>query len=153
MFIKLNDKKYTVGFAQADNRLSLTIMNPEEDVMSIYAAFSPMMMPELIIYDEEHNDRTAYIFANHRVTNFSIGDNNSIQVDLVVDPLSIDKATELTEELAEQKANLAITEAAIDELLALVSQHEEKISAMSHKIEDLEERIVEMDMNNQEVVQ
>jgi hypothetical protein len=95
-------------------------MNPEEDVMSIYAAFSPMMMPELIIYDEEHNDRTAYIFANHRVTNFSIGD-NSIQVDLVVDPLSIDKATELTEDLAEQKANLAITEAAIDDLLALVS--------------------------------
>ncbi len=152
MFIKLNEKKYTVGFAQADNRLSLTIMNPEEDVMSIYAAFSPMMMPELIIYDEEHNDRTAYIFANHRVTNFSIGD-NSIQVDLVVDPLSIDKATELTEDLAEQKANLAITEAAIDDLLALVSQHEEKISAMSHQIEDLEERIVEMGMNNQEVVQ
>ena len=152
MFIKLNEKKYTVGFAQADNRLSLTIMNPEEDVMSIYAAFSPMMMPELIIYDEEHNDRTAYIFANHRVTNFSIGD-NSIQVDLVVDPLSIDKATELTEDLAEQKANLAITEAAIDDLLALVSQHEEKISAMSHQIEDLEERIVEMGMNNQEVGQ
>lgn len=152
MFIKLNEKKYMVGFAQADNRLSLTIMNPEENVMSIYAAFSPTMMPELIIYDEEHNDRTEYIFANHRVTNFSIGD-NSIQVDLVVDPLSIDKATELTEDLAEQKANLAVTEAAIDELLALVSQHEEKISAMSHKIEDLEERIVEMGMNNQEVVQ
>lgn len=141
MYIILNEQQIFVNTAQSGDRLSLSFTS--DNLLEMYEAFQPNTLPEITLYDEEKGGITAAIYANHRVLSVHAYDNGYIQVDLQIDPLEISEARRLSEALAVQVQEALENNNVLDEILAMLADHENRIKALEPKEPGEEEEIID----------
>lgn len=131
MYIILNEQQIFVNTAQSSDRLSLSFVS--SDLAEMYTAFQPNTLPEITLYDESKGGVTSAIYANHRVLSIHGYDDGRIQVDLQIDPLEISEARRLSEALAVQVQEALENNNVLDEILAMLADHENRIKALEPK--------------------
>lgn len=131
MYIILNEQQIFVNTAQSGDRLSLSFIS--SDLAEMYTAFQPNTLPEITLYDESKGGVTSAIYANHRVLSIHGYDNGRIQVDLQIDPLEVSEARRLSEALAVQVQEALENNNVLDEILAMLADHENRIKALEPK--------------------
>ena len=131
MYIILNEQQIFVNTAQSGDRLSLSFIS--SDLAEMYTAFQPNTLPEITLYDESKGGITSAIYANHRVLSIHGYDDGRIQVDLQIDPLEISEARRLSEALAVQVQEALENNNVLDEILAMLADHENRIKALEPK--------------------
>lgn len=141
MYILLNEQQIFVNTTQSGDRLSLSFIS--SDLVGMYMAFQPNTLPEITLYDESKGGVTSAIYANHRVLSIHGYDNGRIQVDLQIDPLEISEARRLSEALAVQVQEALENNNVLDEILAMLADHENRIKALEPKEPDEEEEIID----------
>lgn len=138
MYIYINEDVVPVSLLQSGERLSLSFTNiQEKTLLELYQLFQPDTTPEIVIYDETQGGITSAIYANHKILALHLMNNNSISIDLQVDPLEISEARRISEALQAQLQEMVENNEVISEILTMLANHEERLYALEpHPEED-----------------
>lgn len=129
MYIILNEQNVPVNISLVGDRLSLSF-STSEHLVDIFQAFQPDNMPEITIYDETKGNITSAIYASYKVIELHAFEQGYVQVDLQVSPLEISKERELRELIMVQIQETFDNNEVIDEILAMLADHEARLKAL-----------------------